>query len=113
MTSETVVAVLIALLGGGGLAGGITALLRARPETGRLIVEAAEGAVVVQSGVIDALRTELGSMRAELDTLREELDVTLADRDHFEREANDLRAQVEALRRRLALAGIGGHDPAL
>jgi hypothetical protein len=50
--------VLVALLGG-GFVSGVTALLKFKPEKDAVVVSAAQGAVVVQSGVIDALQEEL------------------------------------------------------
>lgn len=54
--------VLVALLGG-GLFSGIGALLRFKPEKDAVVVSAAQGAVIVQSGVIDALQEELARER--------------------------------------------------
>lgn len=76
--TETAVAVVIAVLGSGGLIGGIVALMRVRPESGRMIVEAAEGAVVVQSGVITELRTDLAEVREEAEREREDCNRKLA-----------------------------------
>lgn len=63
-----VVAGIAAILGGGG----VTALLRSRPERARIIVDAAEGAVVVQTGVLANLREELRAAHAEIAELRGE-----------------------------------------
>lgn len=77
MTPETIIAVIIAVLGSGGLIGGIVALAKVRPESGRMIVEAAEGAVVVQSGVITELRNDLAEVREEAEREREECNARL------------------------------------
>jgi len=50
--------------------GGLVAVMRARPEGSKLIVDAAQGAVVVQAGVIDSLREELAEARREIEDLR-------------------------------------------
>ena len=56
--------ILVALLGGGFVAG-LVALLRFRVDKDAVIVTAAQGAVIVQSGVIDALQEELQRARAD------------------------------------------------
>lgn len=56
---------LVALMGGGFLSGCV-ALLKFKPERDVVVVSAAQGAVVVQSGVIDALQEELARARTEL-----------------------------------------------
>ncbi len=61
-----VVGLIVAVLGGGGL----VALFRARPEGSKILVDAAQGAVIVQSGVIDSLRADLNAARAEIITHR-------------------------------------------
>lgn len=72
------VGIIVALLGGGGLA----ALIRSGREGSKIVVDAAQGAVVVQSRVIADLQTQLKEAQAriaemtihlgELDKLREE-----------------------------------------
>lgn len=62
MTPELAVGIVVALFGGGGLA----ALLRLRGETSRIVVDAAQGAVVVQSSVIADLRTQIESLTSRI-----------------------------------------------
>jgi hypothetical protein len=62
MDSEIWAVILAAVFGGGG----IFALLKIRPEAGQISVSAAQGAVIVQTGVIDTLRSELGRTTNEL-----------------------------------------------
>jgi hypothetical protein len=99
MSTEALAAVVVAVLGSGGLIGGIVALLRVRPESGRLIVEAAEGAVVVQSGVIDQLRREISG-------LREDLDEELERRTKCEERLDKAEDEIGRLHAALRLAGI-------
>lgn len=61
-----VVGVIVALLGGGGLA----ALLKSGREGSRIVVDAAQGAVIVQSSVMRGLREELDAAKAEIAALR-------------------------------------------
>jgi hypothetical protein len=56
------VPIILALLGSGAL----VAFFRARPEGSKIIVDAAQGAVVVQSGVIEDLRDQLTEARKQL-----------------------------------------------
>lgn len=94
---------IVALTAAGGLAGGITALLRVRPESGKLVVEAAEGAVVVQSGVITSLREELEKLREDLD---DELDRRLT----CENRLDLIEPELEHLRAVLKRAGLNGQE---
>lgn len=104
------VAVLIAIVGTGGIIGGLVALLKVRPESGKLIVEAAEGAVLVQAGVMRELRAEIEALRKlEMRTARREQDLR--------RELAELRAELDRcttglgrLRARMASAGFNGDD---
>ena len=79
-----IVAGVAAILGGGG----ITALLRSGKEGSRILVDAAQGAVVVQSGVITTLREDLQSAHAEIAELRAHM-----------AEISDLRGQIRDLSR--------------
>jgi TolA-binding protein len=76
------VGVIVALGGGGGVA----ALLRSRPEGSKILVDAAQGAVIVQSSVIEQLRSELDTAQRQISELR--ADMT---------ELGKLRAQVREL----------------
>lgn len=67
------ISVVLGLLGSGGFLAGIYALLKLRPEAGQITVTAAQGAVIVQSGVIDSLRQELNRLSDELEDMRKEL----------------------------------------
>jgi anaerobic glycerol-3-phosphate dehydrogenase len=79
-------AILVAILGGGFVTG-LVALLRFRVDKDAVVVSAAQGAVVVQSGVIDALQDELARARS--------------DRDQERDRAIALEAKVEELRNEL------------
>lgn len=93
--------VIIAVTAAGGLCGGIVALLRVRPEAGKLVVEAAEGAVVVQSGVITSLREELGKVR-------EGLELELVRRASCEERLDACELELEHVRRVLERHGLNG-----
>jgi hypothetical protein len=64
-----VVTAIGAVFGGGG----VVALLKVRPEGAKIVVEAAEGAVIVQTGVIKALRDDLTRAYALIEELRKEV----------------------------------------
>ncbi len=63
-----VVALITGLFGGGSL----VALLRVSADRGKVVIEAAQGAVVVQTSVIDDLQTELARVKTEMQLLRDE-----------------------------------------
>lgn len=87
----TIVQLLIALVGSGGFVGGLYMLLKLRPEAGQITVTAAQGALIVQSGVIENLQEELSRVRADNKTLRKKV-------DELEEKYNKLRertAQIE------------------
>ncbi|HEY5990767.1 MAG TPA: hypothetical protein VIV12_30885 [Streptosporangiaceae bacterium] len=89
-----VVGVVVAVLGGGGLA----ALMKSRPEGSKILVDAAQGVVLVQTGVIDRLNRELGEARAQI----AELGAHMAEMSSL-REGNDrLKARVSELERQNA-----------
>lgn len=58
-----VIGILAAGLFGGG---GIYALIKVRPEAGQIVVSAAQGAVVVQTTVIDNLTKRLGDAEVQI-----------------------------------------------
>lgn len=72
MTRNEIIPILIHAVLSGGFLGGIYLLLKLRPEAGQITVTAAQGAIIVQTGVIDTLREELERMREELALLRNE-----------------------------------------
>lgn len=67
------ISVVLGVLGSSGFLAGIYALLKLRPEAGQITVSAAQGAVIVQSGVIESLRQELGRLAEELEDMRKDL----------------------------------------
>jgi cell division protein FtsB len=73
MSFESFVPIIVAILSGGGLAGGVYALLKLRPEAGQIVVTAAQGALVVQAGVIEALVEENNRLRARVTALESRL----------------------------------------
>lgn len=68
----------VAVLGGGGILGGIVALFKLRPEVARVTVSAAEGAVIVQTGVIENLSGEITRLRTEIIEERRNCDQEIA-----------------------------------
>lgn len=90
MTPELAVAITVAIFGGGGLA----ALLRLRGETSRVVVDAAEGAVVVQSSVIRDLREQIESLSRRMGEV--ERRAATAERRAAAAEERARRAEVRA-----------------
>jgi len=112
MTQEMIVGLLAVLLGGGFLSG-IYMLLKLRPEAGQITVTAAQGAVIVQTGVIDTLKAELDraqhrlqALEAEqtkIQTLEERINVLEAERDKLREENITLRHRVRHLEEELEM----------
>lgn len=78
------VTLLVGVFGGGTL----VALFRVNADRGKVIIETAQGAVIVQTGVMAELRAELNRLKTELEQLREDRDTEVA----------ELRAEVGRLR---------------
>lgn len=74
-----IIQIILGFLLSGGFLAGIYAILKIRPEAGQITVVAAQGAVVVQTGVIDSLREEMARLRTEVTELRQELEVERAE----------------------------------
>lgn len=97
--------IILAVLGGGGIFGGIYALLKLRPEAGQITVVAAQGAVVVQQGVIETLRDEIRRHMHRIEALEAEARTTqeLQERvRHLEEELNVKTRENVQLRERVA-----------
>jgi len=95
MTLREILPVIVAVLGSGGLLGGIYALLKLRPEAGQIVVTAAQGALIVQTGVIDSLRIENDRLRqrvSSLEALREE-------NEGLRQRVSSLESQIHELQR--------------
>ncbi len=84
-------AVLVGLFSGGTL----VALFRVSADRGKVVIEAAQGAVIVQTGVIEALQDELNRLKAERATDRAEI-------GRLQGEVGRLRAESAAVAGRVA-----------
>jgi tetrahydromethanopterin S-methyltransferase subunit G len=120
-TATLVVTLLVAVIG----AGGIAAIIKAPKENARIIVDAAQGAVVVQSGVLQDVQRRLDDVEErarqaeqramyaeqraqEAETrLQREISRALA----AEQERDRLRHRVESLERKVAELEANGHGP--
>jgi len=110
VSGSELILVLAALLGGGGIATGVALLFKMGPEREKIIVDAAHGAVIVQSGVIDDLQEQLQDARERISDLtrelhetarglKDELDVVRRERDELREENRKLRLRVDELER--------------
>lgn len=72
--SREVLIAAIGALGGGGLFLGLTALMKVRPERGKIIVESAGAVVVMQKDLIDDLQEQVSSLKHDLNTVIDERD---------------------------------------
>jgi predicted RNase H-like nuclease (RuvC/YqgF family) len=57
---------------GGSIVAGIVALYKVKPEAGQIVVTAAQGALIVQTGVIDNLKKEVQRLNDEIENLKKE-----------------------------------------
>lgn len=90
---------IIQLLLGSGFLTGLYVLLKVRVEAGQITVTAAEGAVIVQTGVIDSLKAELERLEKKITKLENEKN----------EEIKNLQEENAALRRRVKeLEKLGG-----
>ena len=98
MSSHDIVLLIIGVLGPAGVIGAIVAFFKLKPETSQIIVNTAQGAVIVQSGVIETLQTELIRVSAELAEVRQQREKDITEL------RNQLAAAIlesEGLRRRI------------
>ena len=98
--------VIIALIGTGGIGGAIVAFLKVRPEAGQIAVTASQGALVVQTGVIDTLNKENVNLRNRLENLESKVGMLgdLKERiEVLEDEKDELRRKNEKLRKRIVI----------
>lgn len=112
--------VLIAVIIGVFSAGGIVAFMKLKSENTKILVDAAQGAVVVQSGVIETLRSDLQSAHAEINELRShitELNLLRGrvrelehDNEILKLENSRLSTQVEGLKTLVRRSINGGSD---
>ncbi len=72
--SREVLIAVIGALGGGGLFLGLTALMKVRPERGKIIVETAGAVVVMQKDLIDDLQVQVTSLKRDLEVVKSERD---------------------------------------
>ncbi len=99
--TAAIVGLIVAVFGGGGL----TAYLRLRAEGPRIVVQAAQGAVIVQSSVIDDLQEQMDRGKAEVAGLRAQLQETASYQRRIrelERREEELTAENARLQRQVA-----------
>lgn len=112
MTAAEAVTLAAALLGTGGIVGAVVAIIKLRPEAGQIVVQSAEGAVIVQSGVIATLRAEVERLQervTEIETIAETAEARTQQLEsenrylrtrvgHLESENIELRGEIAILR---------------
>ena len=97
--SQALISVLVAVIGSGGLVGGIVAFLKLRPERDSIVVTAAQGALLMQTGIADQLRADLAAAEQRVRALEGRLSA----RDE----------QIADLEQRLRVAAGREHGPKL
>lgn len=110
-TSTAITGTLLALA---GVVGAIIAVFKLSPERQSIFITTAQGAVIVQSGVIDDLREELerlrgriaacekieaslAALRERIDAIQQKLTATELERDAVKRENERLKERVAHL----------------
>lgn len=63
---------IISFIFGGGLVSAAVAMYKVKPEAGQIVVSAAQGALLVQTGVIENLKREIERLNNEILTLKAE-----------------------------------------
>lgn len=76
-TWSGLVPLIISTLFGGGIVAVISALYKVKPEAGQIVVTAAQGALIVQTGVIENLRKEIERISKEAEEKIRELEKAL------------------------------------
>ena len=107
MLAETnYVPYLLAILGTGGVVGAIAAFFKIRPEAGQIAVTASEGALIVQTGVIENLHKDNHLLRERLEDMESKIAMMSDLRERVERledERDSLKVQNEKLRKRIVV----------
>lgn len=91
MADNTVLVAAISVVGGGGLAGALVALIKVRPESGQILVKTAQDVVLIQQGAMTDMQQRLSAVEAERDRLRHRV--------------TELETSVATLQRRVGEAG--------
>lgn len=97
VTLESIAPVVVAVLGVGGIGGAVVAFIKVKPEANQIAVTASQGALIVQTGVIDTLHAELKAAEADKAQLRNRLE----DLESKVALIQDCQAQVTELKRRV------------
>lgn len=108
MEVDTIVTLLAALIGASGIAGGVAVYRKVPAEKESIIISSAQGALVVQAGVLEDLREELqwaqqrieaveAELHAEIDRLRKERDDLRRDRDRLRVRVRDLEKRLDEI----------------
>lgn len=73
MELRDLIVLVTSLVGGGGLLGGIYALLKLRPEAGQITVSTAQGVLLMQTSVIEDQRAQIERLQNRLDVVEPKL----------------------------------------
>lgn len=95
------VPLVVGLLSTGGLLGGIVLLLKLRPEAGQIVVTAAQGAVVVQAGVLRDLEIENTRLSNKATGLENKVASLETENNKLKGENLELRGRVTSLELRV------------
>ncbi len=97
LTWETFVVPAITFIFGGGIVTAYQAFYKVKPEAGQIVVTAAEGALIVQTGVIgnlnkeiERLHTEIAELKKENEQLRASLAAVLTQQKRHDKEIKSI-----------------------
>lgn len=103
MDREIIITLIVAITGGTFITGLVAWFrFRADKSSGSIIVSAAQGAVVVQTGVIKSLEEQLERRAEEYNELRARLDTLESERHQLQDQYDDLEARLAATQAELA-----------
>lgn len=90
----------VAILGGGGVVGAIVAFIKVRPEAGNISVQASQGALIVQTGVIENLNKEIARANQKIEFMASRMEALEAEAEKVEqlrRHVDEQDARIEQL----------------
>jgi chromosome segregation ATPase len=103
MDISSVAITIASVVGGGGLLGSVYALLKVRPETTGILVDAAQDVVIIQKGVIDDLRLGLKDARTRIEALESANEEKVKEATRLKAENRRLTERVRHLEREIEL----------
>jgi hypothetical protein len=99
--TDILLPIVVGLIGSGGGAAAVATLYKLRPEAGQILITAAQGALVVQTGVLTSLKTEVDRLDDELKEERVENAKLGLELKEVRKENVSLRLELEVLKQQI------------